>query len=823
MQRFTSHRRVLTAMIVRVVAAALTLTLAGVAMADPPARVARLGYLSGGVTFSPAGENDWVSGTLNRPLITGDRLWANNNGRAELQIGSAVVRLSARTLFTLTNLDDRIAQMHLQQGSMLLRVRRVDRNQVIEVDTPNLAFVINQPGEYRITVDANADSTAVVTRSGRANVYDAGASYSVASGRGYRFYGAGLADYDVLPAARPDDFDRWAQARDRGYETSISARYVSRDVIGFQDLDQYGRWSIVPEYGNVWMPTRVAANWAPYRDGHWSWIEPWGWTWVDDQPWGFTVSHYGRWTNTPRGWGWVPGPIAARPVYAPALVAFIGGNNFQVSASSGNVGAVGWFPLGPREVYRPAYAVSREYFTNVNVSNTVINNTIIVNNYDNRNAAVANNTVYANRAVLGAVVTVPTAAFVQSQPVARVQLRVAEAALVQAPVTTLAVVAPQRISVLGAAPQQPTPPQVVARRVVAQSLPPAPAVAFAVRERALTANPGKPVEAAALATLKPATPPVVTTAPPATRDRPGNVNPPVSNAAPAQPRVEIVQPRTMAPSAAPPPQAPAKDRPDRRGNETPPPAASTAARDPNPVVAPPVQTPPGTRLATPPAPASTPPASASAPPQEQIRPGNRGNDQRGQPAGAPPGRGNPPAPLQVPPAAAVPGQPQPAQPAAPTPLSQQPAPRVPNAMPPALPPGESRNKPRDQREVAPNTPPIPVAPQPSVRVAPAVVQPPLPPVAGPIERAPVERAPVELQRGRPARAEAAKPPAPAAAATPAAAQAVRPAEPEKAESPRPLPDAGDQKPRVAVDRKDDKRGDKKDEKADKDDDEKKRK
>ena len=165
MQRFITHQRGLTAMIVRVVAAALALTLAGLAMADPPMRVARLGYLSGGVTFSPAGENDWVSGTLNRPLITGDRLWANNNGRAELQIGSTVVRLSSSTLFTLTNLDDRIAQMHLQQGTLLLRVRRVDRNQVIEVDTPNLAFVISQPGDYRITVNAAADSTEVITRS----------------------------------------------------------------------------------------------------------------------------------------------------------------------------------------------------------------------------------------------------------------------------------------------------------------------------------------------------------------------------------------------------------------------------------------------------------------------------------------------------------------------------------------------------------------------------------------------------------------------------------------------------------------------------------
>ena len=814
MQRLIIHRRGFTAMIVRVVAAALTLTLAGFAMTDPPGRVARLGYLSGGVTFSPAGEKDWVSGTLNRPLITGDRLWANNNGRVELQIGSAVVRLSASTLFTLTNLDDRIAQMHLQQGTLLLRVRRVDRNQVIEVDTPNLAFVINQPGEYRITVNADADSTEVITRSGRANVYDAGASYSVASGRGYRFFGAGLRDYDVAASSPPDAFDRWAQGRDRGYDTSISARYVSRDVIGYQDLDQYGSWSSVPDYGNVWMPTRVAANWAPYRDGHWSWIEPWGWTWVDDQPWGFAVSHYGRWTNTPRGWGWVPGPIAARPVYAPALVAFIGGSNFQVSLTSGNVGAVGWFPLGPREVYRPAYAVSRDYFTNVNISNTVINNTTIINNYDNRNAPGVNNAVYANRTVLGAVVTVPTTVFVQSQPVARAQLRVSEAALTQAPVNTLAVVAPQRISVLGGAPQQQTPPQMVERRVVAQSLPPAAAVGFAVRERALIANPGKPIEAAALAALKPAAPPASTTAPPATLAKPGTVAQPVTNLPAAQPRVEIAQPRAMGQdAAAPPPQSPLKVPSDRRGNSGQPSLpmqAMPAPRDPNPVVAPnPGQ--PGARPATPIMPAT--PVS-----QDPLNPGNRPSDQRGPPVGPPPARGNQPPPVQAPPAAAVPSPPQPAQQAAPAPVAQPPGPRG-SGAPLQAPPRDRVNAPREQREAPNSPPPAPVRAEPPIVPA---AQPP----AAPVGRSPVERAPTEPQRGRPERPEGAKPaPTPPAATPPAVTPpaATRPPEPVRAVNPPPPPAAGEQKPRMVEEKKDDKRGNKKDDKPDKEDDEKKRK
>ena len=165
-----------------------------------------------------------------------------------------------------------------------------------------------------------------------------------------------------------------------------------------------GTWRVDATYGNVWFPSRVGADWAPYRDGHWSWIDPWGWTWVDDAPWGFAVSHYGRWANLRGTWGWVPGPVRSRAYYAPALVAFVGGANFQLSISSGNVGGVAWFPLAPREVYRPSYAVSRGYFENVNRSNTVINTTVINNYYNNTNVT---NVVYANRQVSGAIVAVP--------------------------------------------------------------------------------------------------------------------------------------------------------------------------------------------------------------------------------------------------------------------------------------------------------------------------------------------------------------------------------------------------------------------------------
>jgi hypothetical protein len=411
----------------------LGLSLSNLAAAEPPSRAARLGYLSGTVSFAPAGQPDWVQAGVNRPLTTGDRLWTGDGSRAELQIGGAAIRIGPSTSMRLLNLDDRITQVQLSQGSLKFRVRSLGPQQTFEVATPNLAFTVHRPGEYRVEVDANEDATVVIVDSGQGEVYGDGASYTVDSHRAYRFYGTDLSDYETLAAQRDDELDRWSRERDRRGDNSVSARYVSAEVVGYEELDAGGTWRVDASYGNVWTPLRVAVDWTPYRDGHWSWIDPWGWTWVDDAPWGYAVSHYGRWASINGTWAWVPGPPRERAVYAPALVAFVGGKNFQVSVSVGAVAAaVGWFPLAPREVYRPSYPVSRVYFDSINRSNaviapTVINNvynTTIVNNTTNvTNTTNITNVVYANRQVTGAVVAVPAQVFAQAQPVAKATVR----------------------------------------------------------------------------------------------------------------------------------------------------------------------------------------------------------------------------------------------------------------------------------------------------------------------------------------------------------------------------------------------------------------
>jgi hypothetical protein len=468
------------------------LAFSGIASADPPSRVARLGYMSGAVSFSPAGDDDWVQATLNRPLTTGDRVWADAGARAEMQIGGAAVRLSASTDLSILNLDDQIAQLQLTQGVLNVHVRRFAPGQMIEVDTPNLAFTLRQPGSYRVEVDPDGDGTTIVVRSGQGEVYGEGASYVIDARQPYRFTGTGLREYQYVSAPGPDDFDRWSNDRDRMYDNSATARYVSQDVVGYADLDAYGRWESDPSYGYVWVPTRVRTGWAPYYDGHWVWVDPWGWTWVDDAPWGFAVSHYGRWAHRPGGWCWVPGPVQTRAYYAPALVAFVGGPNFQISITSGSVGGVAWFPLAPREVYRPAYQVSRGYFQNINVSNTVVNTTIINNYYNTTNVT---NVVYANRSVPGAVVAVPKTALLESRSVSREALRVRDETLVNRPVAIAPSVAPTERSVRGRADAGgKPPPKALERTVVAREAPPAARPKFAEQKQQLDTHPGRPLD-----------------------------------------------------------------------------------------------------------------------------------------------------------------------------------------------------------------------------------------------------------------------------------------------------------------------------------------
>jgi len=442
---------------------------------DPPSRVARLSYLDGSVSFQAGGSGDWGNAAKNRPVTIGDKIWVDKDSRAELQAGQASIHLGAMTALSFLNLDQNITQMRLAEGSINFRVRELREGDTYEVDTPNIAFTVREAGAFRIDVNENGDGTIVTVIRGEGEVTAGGKSHLVRGGELAEFNGTDSdIDYHTDRAPQPDDFDRWAADRDRREENSVSARYVSRDTVGYSDLDDNGTWSQEPNYGPVWYPSTVAVGWAPYSYGYWSYVGPWGWTWVDYAPWGFAPFHYGRWNYFGGRWGWCPGPIGYYPVYGPAFVGFLGGG-FGFGVGIG----VGWFPLGFGEVYHPWYGYRRggAYIRNINIHNTYIRN---VNNINvaNHNYAYAHNPA--------AVTATTRAGFVNGQAVNRGATHVTAASLRGAQVTNHLNMTPTRASYTGAASVRSgrvaTPPASVQNRaVIARTAPAAAASHMAVR------------------------------------------------------------------------------------------------------------------------------------------------------------------------------------------------------------------------------------------------------------------------------------------------------------------------------------------------------
>ncbi|MGH8190005.1 MAG: DUF6600 domain-containing protein, partial [Rhodanobacteraceae bacterium] len=372
---------------------------------------------------------------------------------------------------------------------------------------------------YRIDDDPSGTGTMVTVFQGSGTVYgENGVSRQVAAGTSYRLNDSALASVDVNGLPQPDDFDRFCQARDANYDRYAQAeqQYVPPDMIGGDELDQYGQWNDVPEYGNVWYPTTVPVGWAPYRYGHWAWIDPWGWTWVGDEPWGFAPFHYGRWAYISNRWGWVPGPINVRPLYAPALVAFVGGSGFSLSIGIGGGGPVGWFPLGPRDIYTPWFPASRSYFTNVNVTNirnVYVNKTVINNFYGDYRAGrrpPIGQHDYTYRRMPGAVTAVPRNVFVDARPVHPAVLKLDRTQLARTQVAVRPGVNPAKASLglrrAGARPAVLHGREPFVRPVVARHAPPPRPVSFAAREKIIANQHGRPLSAAQMRNLRTARP-----------------------------------------------------------------------------------------------------------------------------------------------------------------------------------------------------------------------------------------------------------------------------------------------------------------------------
>ena len=738
---------------------------------DPPNRVGRIGWAQGAVSLEPSGSDFFSAAETNYPMSAGDRLFADINALSEIQTSGLAVRLGNGADVTITSLTDAVAQFALGQGSIRVRTHDLYAPQgeqaVVEIDTPNATILVQQPGDIRVDTYPDQGTTIVTVNSGAAEVSGQGFDQSIGPNQSIQLNGYDQVQADYVGLLPPDNLDQFDQQRERQRLDSPAFRnhYVDPGMIGAADLDQYGDWQPAAEYGPVWFPRKVAYGWSPYSVGHWAVIPPWGYTWVDNEPWGFAPFHYGRWNNFGGRWGWVPGPPPSvfageefhgrppRPVYSPALVAFVGGPGFSLSLSFGGGGGGGvtaWFPLGPREPYVPWYHTSPAYVNRVNVTNIYTTNvTEVHNTYINKTTTVYNttNVTYVNRNT--ATVAVKQAEFTSGHPITPTQTIKLDPALTrqlaQAPVVQRSIPTPPRMAVPPAAAVQAKAVPPVAARPVVQTkegfqragAPPAPTPLKAPTPRPETT-------ATRATTPAPRTPPTIAPA----KSAPGNPARPTGNPATAQPgRVPATQPARQPEvarpgalpaqqptrSGIPPANRPGDERPAYQTGETPAkPMAEAPIERAHPQSAPieqPDRTPvarPGTApmerpgtMPTDRAPIARPttasPARPGTVPADRTpierpatpppsRPANRPLEPELRPATPPPVKATAPPPVvrtvAPKPAAPTPPAPQPhtvpAKPAVQTPPPQHPVPAVaPKKTPP---PAEDDNKrPKDEK------------------------------------------------------------------------------------------------------------------------------
>jgi hypothetical protein len=342
-------------------AASLTILLSPASTAQQPApqgegdqeiqqTVARVAYRSGPATYSRGDDpENWQDVAVNVPLTLGDRVYTGKDGRLELDTGGTRIFVAPETQVTALDLRDDVRQLSVSIGTATFRVRRLADGEVFEVDTPNVSVTFRKPGHYRVDVDAEGNTRFVLYEGGALGVAGGG-QVDLAQGDAMEVEGTDQPRYDLVAQPAWDRWDRWVDDRVRPHKEPVSAKYVSEEVVGVEDLDEDGSWEDIPDHGHAWTPRGVAVGWAPYQDGRWMWQDPWGWSWVGAERWGWAPYHYGSWTSWHNRWFWLPGPRGERGIhYSPARVVFAGG-----PPGHGMMGGhVGWFPIGPREPFSP--------------------------------------------------------------------------------------------------------------------------------------------------------------------------------------------------------------------------------------------------------------------------------------------------------------------------------------------------------------------------------------------------------------------------------------------------------------------------------------
>lgn len=384
----------------QIACAVLLLAFAAPLFADtpPPARVGRVGFVDGEVSFYADRNEGWQRARVNFPVTSRNSIWTNGVGRAEVRVGASAFRISDESILDVVRLDDARTDLFLQRGSLNVRLRSYRGDEEyrdnVRVETSEGVVQLQMNGRYRIDASSQRDETRVAVFAGQARFESSTGALTIAPGRTLVVRGGTIPSFNFAVASETV-FDRWAETRDQRWDDAHQR--VARDervspyMTGYEDLDAYGDWVEDREYGRVWAPRVVATGWVPYRYGSWAYVRPWGWTWIDDAAWGFAPFHYGRWVYRHSRWYWWPGRYVLRPVYAPALVGWYGRGNWSVSLSVGT--PIGWFPLAPREHFVPTYSNNVTYIRNINNINitNVTNNVTVINppsHFQNQNVGV---------------------------------------------------------------------------------------------------------------------------------------------------------------------------------------------------------------------------------------------------------------------------------------------------------------------------------------------------------------------------------------------------------------------------------------------------
>jgi len=546
---------------------------------DPPPQAGRLSSISGSVSIQVAGNDNWGQATPNFPLGPGDRIFTDSDGRAEVQVGQTFLRIGPNADVSFIDAGSWGMAFGVAQGSVHLHTLALWQDQAIHINTPSGSATLSQPGELRIDVLPDQGAAIFTNIGSDATIAAAGGfGQDLANGQALELIGSNPVYPQWLQPAGYDSLDSWSQARDQQIARAFSYRYVSREIPGAEELDGNGVWLPGTDYGAIWFPTSTPAGWSPYHYGHWVNHAPWGWVWVEDEPWGYAPFHYGRWVTVAGRWGWVPGPPANHPIWSPALVVFAGGINV------GGAGVSAWFPLGPGEPYRPWYHASPRYIDQINITNMAESPRVHVQpSYANYNYGGA---VFANHSI--GVTAMRHDDFAAGRPARDTSVVVDIHLFDHFNILIAPEPRPNPQAFVGPPPSRPVP--VHAERPVL------------INEtgKLVAARPGAPpVEPPVKATPRPTPPPGHAAAPPppgATKFQPAKTPPAPAPAAPA-PLKPVTPPAPIKPAAPP---APAPVAPPGARPTTPPATKPTTPTPPTKPVAPAPTTP-----AAPPAPKPT--------------------------------------------------------------------------------------------------------------------------------------------------------------------------------------------------------------------------